>query len=136
MYMHKRSKHKPMVQCEVCKKQFAFANQLKIHMTLHTGEKPYQCEQCSRSFRLIKDYRWHMATHDSDTSYVCEVCQKSFKLLRYLQAHVRTHSKELITSDEYSAWYEQIKSDKQNEEQIRALKSRIRKLENGTMMNV
>uniref|UniRef100_A0AAG5DCI5 Uncharacterized protein n=1 Tax=Anopheles atroparvus TaxID=41427 RepID=A0AAG5DCI5_ANOAO len=94
MYVHKREKHMPMYQCEVCNKSFAFKSKLRDHAMLHTGERPYKCQLCERSFRLTEMYRRHLLTHTSDSKHVCTICQKCFKLPQYLQAHMLTHSAE------------------------------------------
>lgn len=94
MYVHKRSKHAPKFICEICDKSFAFANLLREHEKLHTGEKPYQCEWCEKSFRRIFSYKEHVAVHEEATTYDCQVCGKGFSRPRYLTAHMLTHSEE------------------------------------------
>uniref|UniRef100_A0A182JHV9 C2H2-type domain-containing protein n=1 Tax=Anopheles atroparvus TaxID=41427 RepID=A0A182JHV9_ANOAO len=97
MYVHKRKAHMSVYKCEVCNRSFAFEYDLKSHLLLHTGEKPFKCELCDRSFRRMAMYRRHLQTHAASNaipSYTCEICQKSFKMARYLQAHKLTHSSE------------------------------------------
>ncbi|XP_062705625.1 zinc finger protein 184-like [Aedes albopictus] len=92
MYVHKRSKHQSTFECDMCDKKFAFANQLKQHETIHTGEKPYQCDVCDKPFRRLYSFKEHMAIHEGEQRYVCNLCGKSFARPRYLAAHVATHS--------------------------------------------
>uniref|UniRef100_A0A1Q3G1A1 Putative c2h2-type zn-finger protein n=1 Tax=Culex tarsalis TaxID=7177 RepID=A0A1Q3G1A1_CULTA len=94
MYVHKRAKHAPQFTCEICDKSFAFANLLREHEKLHTGEKPFQCEWCDKTFRRIFSYKEHIAVHEGVTSYDCQLCGKGFTRPRYLTAHMLTHSEE------------------------------------------
>ncbi|KAL7640100.1 UNVERIFIED_CONTAM: hypothetical protein RMT77_009514 [Armadillidium vulgare] len=45
---HKRLRHTKEKPCPICSKKIK-AN-MKIHMRIHTGEKPYQCDKCNRRF--------------------------------------------------------------------------------------
>ncbi|XP_055588517.1 zinc finger protein 82 homolog isoform X2 [Uranotaenia lowii] len=94
MYVHKRAKHQQQFPCDLCEKRFAFANQLKQHRTIHTGEKPFRCELCMKSFRRMYSYKEHMAIHQNSNTYDCEQCGKKFNRPRYLAAHMLTHTEE------------------------------------------
>ncbi|KAK7045551.1 hypothetical protein VNI00_007383 [Paramarasmius palmivorus] len=49
-------------RCHFCGKRFSRPSGLKIHMTTHTGEKPYVCpeEGCGRSFSVRSNMRRHV----------------------------------------------------------------------------
>jgi len=49
--------------CEVCGKAFKTLKDLKIHSTLHTGEKPNICGECGKAFRVRANYFKHRKIH-------------------------------------------------------------------------
>ncbi|KAM9535882.1 uncharacterized protein ACWYII_040146 isoform 2-T2 [Salvelinus alpinus] len=43
--------------CHVCGKCFAHNTNLRIHMTVHTGEKPYKCKDCDKCYSAKADLK-------------------------------------------------------------------------------
>jgi KRAB domain-containing zinc finger protein len=47
----------------VCLNSFASKSYLRIHIKVHTGEKPFKCTVCSKLFLRSGQLKSHMRTH-------------------------------------------------------------------------
>nr|CAI5844550.1 unnamed protein product [Callosobruchus analis] len=47
------------VSCGVCGSLFASFASLKVHMSIHTGQKPYKCSFCDKVFRTASNRKSH-----------------------------------------------------------------------------
>ena len=50
-------------QCPICGKISAFPANLRKHMRVHTGDKPFICSVCGRGFSQKGSLKGHMVTH-------------------------------------------------------------------------
>ncbi|XP_055307058.1 zinc finger protein 271-like, partial [Sitodiplosis mosellana] len=67
-----RKKHK----CHVCNHLSSEKSNLKVHLRIHTGEKPFKCDVCSKSFTRKNHLKNHKKTHGL---FRCSKCNQGFE---------------------------------------------------------
>uniref|UniRef100_A0A8D8R3Q9 Zinc finger protein 62 n=1 Tax=Cacopsylla melanoneura TaxID=428564 RepID=A0A8D8R3Q9_9HEMI len=84
--VHKNREHLGLVfKCDLCRKEFAAANNLRVHKKIHTESFP--CRICGKMYNSKEGITTHTNRH-MEVTFPCPICSKVFYLERPLTDHV------------------------------------------------
>ena len=63
---------------DICSYVDKYRHNLRNHIRIHTGEKPFVCHVCGRGFNIQSACKKHMLTHPDMKGVNCKYCRKRF----------------------------------------------------------
>ncbi|CAG2055409.1 unnamed protein product [Timema podura] len=91
--VHLNDEDKEKFECDTCHTLYSSKNILKRHMILHdkAKEKKYACETCGKTFFKLPNLRLHIKVHSEDRPFKCSYCSMAFKWKKNLDTHTSIH---------------------------------------------
>nr|CAD7397052.1 unnamed protein product [Timema poppensis] len=91
--VHLNDEDKEKFECDTCHTLYSSKNILKRHMILHdkAKEKKYACETCGKTFFKLPNLRLHIKVHSEDRPFKCSCCSMAFKWKKNLDTHTSIH---------------------------------------------
>ncbi|KAF1387720.1 hypothetical protein PFLUV_G00082900 [Perca fluviatilis] len=93
LLQHQRSEHAhkpPGFLCTECGRAFNSHSNLRIHLNVHTGARPYTCSDCGKSFSQSGALKIHRRIHTGERPFICSFCEKGFSNRSGIRFHYRT----------------------------------------------
>mmetsp|Transcript_7035 Transcript_7035/g.11099 ORF Transcript_7035/g.11099 Transcript_7035/m.11099 type:complete len:331 (+) Transcript_7035:86-1078(+) len=72
---------------------------MRVHLHLHTGKRPFSCPKCAQKFLTSSNLNVHMYVHASKASAICKACNKSYRHLKNLKEHIALMHSDLYGKD-------------------------------------
>ena len=81
-------------ECIECGHVFRSKCNLKMHLSVHTQERPFKCpmDGCDRRFNQKGELATHIKRHENFRPFVCEKCNRTFVRQSFLNEHRRRHT--------------------------------------------
>ncbi|KPP76744.1 hypothetical protein Z043_103891 [Scleropages formosus] len=80
LLQHQRSQHASKAGgflCAECGRAFNSHSNLRIHLNVHTGARPYSCSDCGKSFSQSGALKIHRRIHTGERPYTCTYCGRA-----------------------------------------------------------
>ena len=81
-------------KCSFCDYTSIGSYNMKRHLLVHSGLKPYSCHQCEYSCTAAKDLTRHVYTHNGVKPFICDQCNYSSTQACMLKRHKMMHNGE------------------------------------------
>jgi len=87
-------------KCTICSSSFKCLSTLRQHEVVHS-EKKYSCEVCLRKFSRPEKVRIHMRVHTGEKPYNCSKCHKKYQQKNDLNRHIKKKHHEYYTINNF-----------------------------------